>query len=173
LQGKKKRGALVLGHRRRSACTTIQYFVTANELPVLKGRHAMTRILVTTAVVLSCLSASGQNPPVSNPQPGTATKIGEQIDRGLNQIGAEFSQAWAEARKSIEKMGVQGRVYGRLHWDKALEGATNLEISVRDGQVVVLSGTVGNAAAKQKAEQLARDTVGVGSVVNELAIATK
>ena len=67
-------------------------------------------------------------------------------------------------------MGVQGRVYGRLHWDKALEGAT-LDISVRDGQVVVLAGKVATAAAKQKAEQLARDTVGVESVVNELAVA--
>jgi hypothetical protein len=133
----------------------------------------MTRILVTAGFVLLCLPALAQTPPSPKAQPGTATKIGEQIDRGLNQIGTEFSQAWAEVRKSVEKMGVQGRVYGRLHWDKALEGATNLEISVRDGQVVVLSGTVADAAAKQKAEQLARDTVGVSSVVNELAIAAK
>lgn len=130
----------------------------------------MTRFLVIMAVALSCLSAAGQTPPPPNPQPGTAEKIGEKIDRGLNQIGAEFSQAWSEVRKSVEKMGVQGRVYGRLHWDKALEGA-NLEISVRDGQVVALSGTVANAAARLKAEQLARDTIGVNNVVNELAVA--
>jgi len=72
-------------------------------------------------------------------------------------------------RKSVEKMGVQSRVYGRLHWDKALEGA-KLEISVRDSQVVVLSGSVASAAAKQKAEELTRDTVGVGNVVNELSV---
>jgi osmotically-inducible protein OsmY len=65
---------------------------------------------------------------------------------------------------------VQGRVYGRLHWDKALEGAA-LDIDVRDKQVVVLRGKVASAAAKQKAEQLAGDTIGVSSVVNELAIA--
>ena len=139
----------------------------------------MTRFFVMMAVGLLCVSAAGQttpatntqpaNPQPANPQPGTATRIGEQIDRGLNQIGAELSQAWSEVRKSVEKMGVQGRVYGRLHWDKGLEGA-NLDVSVRDGQVVVLSGTVANAAAKQKAEQLTRDTVGVSSVVNELAI---
>src|SRR3954469_1368327 len=126
-------------------------------------------LLAFLAVVISCLTAAAQTPPPPNSQPGTATRIGEQIDRGLSQIGSELSQAWAEVRKSVEKMGVQGRVYGRLHWDKALEGA-NLEISVRDGQVVVLSGTVASAAAKQKAEELARDTVGVGSVVNELAV---
>src|SRR5262245_56238646 len=63
-------------------------------------------------------------PQQPQPQPGTASQIGEKIDRGLNQIGAELNQAWAEARKSVEKMGVQGRVYGRLRWDKDLEQAT-------------------------------------------------
>lgn len=126
----------------------------------------MIRLLgAGVAVCLLCGIASAQSPP------GTATQIGEKIDRGLSQIGAGLSQAWGEVRQSIEKMGVQGRVYGRLHWDKALEGAT-LDISVRDSNVVVLSGKVANEAAKKKAEQLARDTVGVGSVVNELAVAS-
>src|SRR6478672_878157 len=110
-------------------------------------------LLALFAVLASCTMAAAQTPSAPKTQPGTATRIGEQIDRGLTQVGAELSQAWSEVRKSVEKMGVQGRVYGRLHWDKALEGA-NLEISVRDGQVVVLSGTVDNAAAKLKAEEL-------------------
>ncbi|HEY2411341.1 MAG TPA: BON domain-containing protein [Pirellulaceae bacterium] len=126
-------------------------------------------LLALSAVLTSCLIAAGQTPPPPNSQPGPAAQIGEKIDRGLNQIGAELSQAWSEVRKSVEKMGIQGRVYGRLHWDKALEGA-NLEVSVRDGQVVVLSGTVASAAAKLKAEQIAHDTVGVNNVVNELTI---
>lgn len=126
-------------------------------------------LLALFAVLASCTMAAAQTPSAPKTQPGTATRIGEQIDRGLTQVGAELSQAWSEVRKSVEKMGVQGRVYGRLHWDKALEGA-NLEISVRDGQVVVLSGTVDNATAKLKAEELTRDTIGVSSVVNELAL---
>src|SRR6478752_7771343 len=130
----------------------------------------MFRLMLTGLVVgLSCAVAEAQTPPLPQTQPGTATQIGEKIDRGLSQIGAELSQAWADVRKSVEKMGVQGRVYGRLHWDKALEGA-KVEISVRDNQAVVLSGNVANAAAKEKAEQLARDTVGVSSVVNELSV---
>jgi hyperosmotically inducible periplasmic protein len=128
-------------------------------------------LLAGIAICLACVAAAAQAPPPPQSQPGTAAQIGEKIDRGLNQIGAELSQAWAEARKSVEKMGVQGRVYGRLHWDKALENAT-LDIDVRDGQVVVLKGVVNGAAAKQKAEQLTRDTIGVTSVVNELTIAT-
>jgi hyperosmotically inducible periplasmic protein len=113
--------------------------------------------------------AEAQTPPLPQTQPGTAAQIGEKIDRGLSQIGAELSQAWADVRRSVERMGVQGRVYGRLHWDKSLEGE-NLDVTVRDNQVVVLTGQVANAAAKLKAEQLANDTVGVARVVNELVV---
>jgi len=127
--------------------------------------------LAVLAICLLCTTGAAQAPPQPTPQPqtGTATQIGEKIDRGLTQIGTELSQAWAEARKSIEKMGVQGRVYGRLHWDKDLEGS-KLEISVRDNQIIVLAGNVATAATKQKAEQLASDTIGVNSVVNELSV---
>jgi len=128
----------------------------------------MTRLLL--AGVAFCLLdaiASAQAPPPA--APGTAAQIGEKIDRGISQIGTELSQGWAEIRKSVDKMGVQGRVYGRLHWDKALQDAT-LEIEVRDDQFVVLKGSVASAAAKQKAVQLAGDTLGVKSVVDELAI---
>jgi hypothetical protein len=125
----------------------------------------MTKTL--PAIVAICLLVGY----ASAQQPGTAEKLGERIDRGLSQIGAELSKAWAEARKSVESMGVQGRVYGRLHWDKALENA-NLDIDVRDNQVVVLKGKVASPAAKQKAEQLASDTIGVTSVVNELIVAS-
>jgi osmotically-inducible protein OsmY len=124
-------------------------------------------VLIDLAIWLLCAPLMAQPPQQS--QPGPAAKIGEKIDRGLSQIGSELSQAWSEVRKSVEKMGVQGRVYGRLHWDKALEGA-KLDIAVRDNQVVVLTGTVLTAAAKEKAEQLARDTMGVNSVVNELSV---
>jgi hyperosmotically inducible periplasmic protein len=135
----------------------------------------MTRLIPAgLAISLWCAAAAAQAPqppqaPQPQPQPGTAERIGEKIDRGLNQLGAELSQAWADVRKSVEKMGVQGRVYGRLHWDKALQGAS-LDITVRDNQVVVLSGSVASTAARQKAEDLARDTVGVSSVVNELSV---
>jgi hyperosmotically inducible protein len=130
----------------------------------------MTRPLMAGLAVCALCSLAAAQAPQPKAQPGTVERIGEQIDRGLNQIGAELRQAWGEVRQSVEKMGVQGRVYGRLHWDKALEGAT-FDIDVREKNVVVISGKVASAAAKQKAEQLARDTIGVGSVVNELTIA--
>jgi len=135
----------------------------------------MIRVILPGLVVclLNAVAIAQAPQPAQPPkQPGSAAQIGEKIDRGLDQIGAELREAWAEARKSVEKMGVQGRVYGRLHWDKGLEGA-KVEIAVRDGQVVVLSGSVATAAARQKAEELARDTIGVGSVLNDLTVVAR
>lgn len=130
----------------------------------------MFRPILAGMVVGFLLGTAGaQTPPVPQVQPGTAAQIGEKIDRGLNQIGTELSQAWSDVRRSVERMGVQGRVYGRLHWDKTLEGA-NVDVCVRDNQVVVLSGHVATATAKLKAEQIANDTVGVTNVVNELVV---
>jgi hypothetical protein len=46
-----------------------------------------------------------------------------------------------------------------------------LELEVRDDAVVFLRGTVPDAEAKKRAVVLARDTVGVNQVVDELAVA--
>jgi len=101
---------------------------------------------------------------------GTGEQIGEKIDQGVRRIGEQLRHGWHEVRKGVDKLSVQGRVYGRLHWDKALEHAT-LEIQMRDATVVVLKGSVPDLAAKGKAVVLAQDTVGVSDVVDELAIA--
>jgi osmotically-inducible protein OsmY len=65
-------------------------------------------------------------------------------------------------------MGVAARVYGRLHWDKALNSST-LHVKVEEG-VATLSGSVPTAEAKAKAVTLAAETVGVSKVVDELTI---
>src|SRR5438270_5076743 len=78
-----------------------------------KEPKIMTRLfLFSMAIGLASDIALAQAPPPPQPQPpkpqpGTAAQIGEKIDRGINQIGAELSQAWADVRKTIEKMGVQ------------------------------------------------------------------
>jgi osmotically-inducible protein OsmY len=107
----------------------------------------------------------------AEPAPGQLNQIGDQISRGLNQVGDELSQAWGDAKQAVERMGLQGRVYARLHWDKGLQGA-NLHIDVRDKSTVVLTGTVPTDAAKLKAGSLTSDTIGVAQVANDLTIAT-
>jgi hypothetical protein len=96
-------------------------------------------------------------------------RLGEKLDKGLSRLSAELREEWVQMKKSVERMGVHGRVYSRLRWDKGLEGAS-FEIEVRDKATVVLTGKVGSAAAKVKAVQLAQDTVGVSEVVDQLTV---
>jgi osmotically-inducible protein OsmY len=102
-------------------------------------------------------------------QEGVGERIGEKLDRGLSQLRSELRDEWSQLKRSVERMGVHGRVYSRLRWDKAIEG-TAIDIEVREESVVVLRGEVRSAAAKEKAVQLAQDTVGVNEVVDQLTV---
>jgi len=101
---------------------------------------------------------------------GTAESIGEKIDKGLDRLGTEIKQGWAEAKKNVENLSVEGRVYARLHWDKELAGAP-IEIETHDQGVVVLKGSVPSPTAKAKAVRVTNDTMGVNRVVDELTVA--
>ena len=105
------------------------------------------------------------------PNDGVGERLGESVDRGLSNLGEKLRKGWADIRKSVDELGVQGRVYGRLHWDKALANAP-VEISVQDENIVTLSGTVADEAARMSAVKLAQDTVGVSRVVDHLTISS-
>jgi osmotically-inducible protein OsmY len=96
--------------------------------------------------------------------------LGEKFDRGVSRLSEELRRGWQEVRATVDRLGVQGRVYGRLHWDKNLAGAT-IDIDVRDDHTVVLQGSVPSQRAKAKAAELAADTVGVQEVIDKLAVA--
>jgi hyperosmotically inducible protein len=129
----------------------------------------------TTLLALATAMAGGRWWSQANAQEPAAVpeeSLGQKIDRGLDKLGQELRQGWADVRASIDRMGVQGRVYGRLHWDKELSTAT-IDIEVREDKSVVLKGSVPSASARSKAVQLAQDTTGVHEVVDELGIAGK
>jgi hyperosmotically inducible protein len=96
-------------------------------------------------------------------------QIGERVDRALDRLGDNLREGWEEARGAVNRMGLQARVYSRVRWDKTLENET-IEIDVQATDAVVLRGNVKNEAAKHKAIQLARETVGVARVVDELTV---
>jgi len=109
-------------------------------------------------------------------EPGTGKKVGEKLDSaiqdvksGLRKVGGAAKEQFAKVKTSVHNMGVESRVYGRIHWDKALNDAL-IELTATDDGVITLSGTVADAKAKAKAVDLARDTVGVSKVVDQLAI---
>src|SRR6187401_1286524 len=89
------------------------------------------------------------DPPAANQQ-GVGERVGESVDRGLTNIGQKLRKTWADFRKSVDELSVQGRVYGRLRWDKALANVP-VEISVQNENVVTLAGSVPNEAAHRTA----------------------
>jgi len=108
-------------------------------------------------------------------QEGAGQKAGEKLDevgrkikRGLNRAEEAVRESFHKTRESVHSMGVAARVYGRLHWDKALESST-LNVKVEQG-VATLTGSVPTAEARTKAVNLTADTVGVNKVVDELTV---
>lgn len=102
--------------------------------------------------------------------------IGDRVDQAISKIRSGASEAadrvregFARVRGEVDELGVEGRVYARLRWDKGLQGASiSVEVE-REGRTT-LTGTAPSEAAKGKAAQLAADTVGVGQVVNALRV---
>jgi hypothetical protein len=108
-------------------------------------------------------------PATSDTQSGVGERVGESVDRGLTRLGEKLRRGWADIRRSVDELTVQGRVYGRIHWDKQLANAA-IEISVENENIVTLTGTVADASARHNAVALAENTVGVGKVIDHLTV---
>jgi hyperosmotically inducible protein len=133
--------------------------------------RTLLSLTIVGVVTLQSLAAETQvivDTPGAN-QPGVGERVGETVDRGLTNIGNRLRKTWADFRKSVDELSVQGRVYGRLHWDKAI-GSAPIEITVQNENIVTLSGSVPNEAARHTAVSLANDTVGVRQVVDHLTV---
>lgn len=116
------------------------------------------------ACVLSTATASP-----AEAQQGIGERLGEQLDQGLSRLRTEVREGWASLRSTVDEMSVQGRVYSRLRWDKQLADL-KIDVDTEEGGVVLLRGQVSSAEAREKALQLANDTVGVTRVVDELKV---
>jgi osmotically-inducible protein OsmY len=135
----------------------------------------MTRKL-RGSVVCTCtlgLLAVAWAAAAQEPKKGTGELLKEKVGGAVQSVkkgaaAAEHAvqEQYERAKSSVHSMGVEARVYGRLHWDKALQGA-KIDMKVKDG-VVTLHGTVADAKAKVKAVELTMDTVGVTQVVDQL-----
>jgi hyperosmotically inducible periplasmic protein len=108
-------------------------------------------------------------------QEGVGEKAGEKLDevgrrikKGIDKAEDAVREGFQKTRDSVHNMGVASRVYGRLHWDKALQ-SSDINVKVEHG-VATISGSVPTAEAKTKAALLAAETVGVTKVIDELSI---
>ncbi|MGL6074695.1 MAG: BON domain-containing protein [Fimbriiglobus sp.] len=104
--------------------------------------------------------------------PEILARIGGVLGQKVNSALPSRSQV-AEpitAFRLGDRLPVEEQVRIRLHADKALQG---LAIEVHRGEApgeVRLSGIVRNAADRDRAGDIAANTVGVNQVINELAI---
>jgi hypothetical protein len=148
-------------------------------------RHTMTAamLLGLVAALWAAASRAQQDPP----QDGVAARAGEKLDEvgraikkgienaeesvrdGLNKTGDTVREGFGKTRDVVQGMGLVARVYGRLHWEKALHTST-LFVKAEGGSVTI-RGQVPDEAAKAKAIALVRDTVGVTRVIVQLSVA--
>ncbi len=105
--------------------------------------------------------------------PGTSSSFGQQVDdvvanlkKGANEASQTVQAEYAKARDAVQSLGIEARVYSRLHWDKDLANVS-LNVSSPSPGIVALSGTLSDASAKTKAIRLAEDTVGVTKVLDQ------
>jgi len=95
-------------------------------------------------------------------------KTGESVRDGLNKTGGTVREGFSKTRETVQGMGLVPRVYGRLHWDKALHSST-LFVKA-EGGTVTIRGLVPDEAAKAKAVALAQDTVGVTRLIVQISV---
>ena len=98
----------------------------------------------------------------------------------LEQVGQGLDNAGRNIRRSVETGVARGpitskeneilaRVSERIRWDKRLSKST-IRLAVSADQSIVLSGSVASEAAKTTAVEIAENTVGVTTIVDEIAV---
>jgi osmotically-inducible protein OsmY len=97
----------------------------------------------------------------------TIDNVGRGLKRGVVELTDSVRAKFDAVRADVHRMETQPRVYSRLHWDKRLHSAKIEVHMLRDGSVL-LRGVVADETARQCAVALARDTVDVKGVVDEL-----
>lgn len=134
------------------------------------GPGRLAAAAVAALVLFGAASLAQQPGTEGDARPGASLEdAARSLRKGVRQATEAVRASFTEIREDVQGMGVAARIYGRLHWDKALADA-EIEVHVQEG-VATLTGSVASPAAKSKAETLARDTVGVKSVDDQLSIA--
>jgi osmotically-inducible protein OsmY len=92
-------------------------------------------------------------------------KTGEKLHVPGNPVG----QIAGDVHVPVSKPDLVARVETRLRWDRYLAGA-RIEVRGDDEGDVVLAGKVADPSVKQRALDLAKSTVGVKRVTDEVKV---
>jgi len=134
-------------------------------------------VRVASAVAVLAMTAGLARAQAPAPEQKTTTeKIKESANSAVNSVkkgastaGEAIKNKYNQAKDHIVAMGIESRVYSRLHWDKALTGS-KIELSSPRAGAVALTGTVPDPKAQAKAILLANETVGVTEVIDHLSV---
>ncbi len=105
----------------------------------------------------------------ANAQQGIIGRAGEALDNAGRNIRSGVENAVANSKAAVHEQDLLARVYSRIHWDKILVGST-LELQVQADGTVILRGAMTDKVSKDRAILLARDTVGISRVVDEMTV---
>lgn len=105
---------------------------------------------------------------------GPADAVGRALENAGRNIrrGVQNAIEATQGPVVVYENPLVARVYSRLQWEKLLAGSS-LELEVRDDGTAVLRGEVASKEAKERAFLLARDTIGINRVIDELRVPAK
>ena len=76
------------------------------------------------------------------------------------------------AGTNVDDAGITASVKTNLASERGMQTLTSIDVDTNDG-IVSLNGMVESNAAKQRAAEIARQTAGVASVINNLQVMTQ
>src|SRR5215210_6905572 len=131
-----------------------------------------TPISITLAFTLAAALGAGCKQSDTQRAEDEARKAGDQASAALQRAGEEVKegaeQLGQRAKPLLDDATLTATVKAKLAADPDVTAYT-IDVDTT-GAVVTLSGRVETAAESAEAEKLARDTDGVQSVVNRLAV---
>ena len=102
-------------------------------------------------------------------QDGPLDRAGQALDNAGKNIRYRVEAEIARGQITAQEREVLSRVMRRIEWDKRFVGSA-LNFEARTGGTLVLRGSVLNDSVKQNAVDLVANTIGVTTVVDELAV---
>ncbi len=122
----------------------------------------MARLLSAALVAITIISAASA-------QEGPIQRAGQALDNMGKNIRYRVESEIARGQITAQEREVLGRVMRRIEWDKRFAGSA-LQFEARAGGTIVLRGSVISDSAKQTAVELVANTLGVTTVIDELAV---
>ena len=102
-------------------------------------------------------------------QDGILKRAGDALDNAGRNIRIAVDNEVARGQMDAQDREVLTRVMRRIEWDKQLVGST-IRFEVQADRAVVLRGSVLSPAIKLRAVDLVSNTIGVTTVIDELAV---